>query len=88
MTIAANPSKRKPTEAANDEFIAAPTRRIEASVKAVPGQRTGPKTRRNVTLAFDADIYDRVGLAADRLGISRNGFFSQAAVEKMEAMGI
>ena len=49
---------------------------------------TGKEAARNITLRFDAGILDRAGEAAKRLGISRNAFFSTAAVEKLEEMGI
>lgn len=85
MAIAINPSRKKPTEASVDDFIAAPARRQEPGGGA---RLEKAKPRRNVTLAFDAGIYERVGQAAERLGMSRNAFFSTAAVEKMERMGI
>jgi len=81
MPIAANPSRRK-KGMDEDAFIAAPARE-----RASAPTTKAKQPRRNVTLAFDAAIYERVGVAAGRLGVSRNAFFSTAAVEKMEQMG-
>ena len=85
MAIAANPDKtgknKTATEAAENRFIGAATAQTTNGLEVESDLMA-------VNMRLQRGMVKRAELAAKRLGISKTGFFAQAAVEKLEALGM